>query len=83
MSAPRDELGRYKMEPGPPRFDEKDGYEVEPPEEPDSRISLRDYFAIEIMQAMITAYKPDPFDTRKVSEDAYKVADDMLKVRDE
>ena len=45
-------------------------------------MALRDYFSAQAMQGMLAGYQGNPPEPEKVAEDAYAIADAMLKVRD-
>jgi hypothetical protein len=45
-------------------------------------ISLRDYFAAKAMQGLLTNFKYD-YDENGYAQSAYKIADAMLKAREE
>ena len=49
----------------------------------ESGMTLRDYFATRAMQAYLSRNLIDGFDEDVISEMSYKVADAMLKARDE
>lgn len=46
-------------------------------------MTLRDYFAAKAMQALIPIAAQKELTSEWVSDDSYKIADAMLKVRDE
>lgn len=50
---------------------------------PIEEMTMRDYFAIEALNARIISIKTGLYDPKYIAEQAYELADAMLKVRSE